>query len=97
MIGAHPEMVDVGPGATPISEILVHDPKSPYSSYAFMLAEMGMSGEGLPVPFGILRSTEEHVYRPHEGQATPDGFAKIMRGSGAWVHEKDGSVHPYTE
>lgn len=92
MNGVNPEVVKVGEGGVPLSEILIHDPSNPNTGYAFMLAEMG--GE-LPVPFGILRQVQDHVYQPVVGKPTPDGFAKAMRGSGAWVCEADGSVHAF--
>ncbi len=85
-----PEAVKIGEGGVSASDIIVHDPANPNSGYAFMLAEMG--GAELPVPFGILRQTSEYVYQPAPGKPTPEGFAKVMQGSGAWMHEANGSI-----
>ncbi|MGK5082032.1 2-oxoacid:ferredoxin oxidoreductase subunit beta [Bdellovibrionota bacterium FG-1] len=95
MNGVHPEVVKVGEGGVPLSEIVVHDPGNSNAGYAFMLAEMG--GGDLPVPFGVLRQVQDHIYEPAQPKPTPEGFAKLMRGSAAWVCESDGSVHPYSE
>src|ERR1019366_5668863 len=69
MNGAHPEVVKVGAGGVPESEILIHDQSNPNAGYAFMLAEMG--GD-LPMPFGILRQVQDHVYQPVTGKPTPE-------------------------
>ncbi|MEK7692384.1 MAG: 2-oxoacid:ferredoxin oxidoreductase subunit beta [Bdellovibrionota bacterium] len=90
MKDAVPEVVKVGEGGVPLSEILVHDPANPNSGYAFMLAEM--AGPKLPVPFGILRKIQDHVYQPAKPKPTADGFDKVMRGSGAWMREETGQI-----
>jgi 2-oxoglutarate ferredoxin oxidoreductase subunit beta len=89
-----PEVVKVGDGGVPVSEIVVHDPANPNSGYAFMLAEMG--GSEIPVPFGILRQTGDHVYQPRKGQPTREGLDKAFRGSNAWVREADGRIHAHS-
>lgn len=85
-----PEVVTFGPEGADISEIIVHDPANPNSGYAFMLAEMG--GGDIPVPFGIIRQIQDHVYEPKKGKPSEDGFNKVLRGSGSWEHLNDGSI-----
>lgn len=87
---ARPEVVKVGEGGVPASELLTHDPRNPNTGYAFMLAEMG--DEKMPVPFGILRQVEDHVFTPHTGTGNQEDFERILKGSGSWVVEKDGKI-----
>jgi len=87
MKDARPQVVTVGPGGVSVNEVLIHDPKNPNSGYAFMLAEMGGN---LPVPLGVLRQTQEHVYAPYIGKQTIDGYQNVMRGSSSWKVDNDG-------
>lgn len=93
MINDRPHVVKVGEGGVPLSEIVVHDPANPNSGYAFMLAEMG--GGEVPVPFGILRQIQEHVYQPVVPTQPREAFDKALRGSNAWVHEADGTIRAF--
>ena len=82
-----PEVVKVGEGAHPLSEIIVHDPANPNSGYAFMLAEMHD-----PVPFGILRQIEDHVYSQPIVRGSEESLENILKGSNAWAQDADGSI-----
>lgn len=88
--GFLPEVVQVGEGGVPVSEVLVHNANNPDPSYGFLLSQMG--GEGMPVPLGILRAVEAPVYKPHTGVPTREGFEKILRGPSAWIEGQDGSI-----
>ena len=93
MKNERPQVVTIGEGGVKESDLLVHDPANPNNGYAFMLAEMG--GKDVPVPFGILKQTNEFVYEPIVSKPTDAGFDKVLRGSGAWVHEANGNIHPF--
>jgi len=67
--------------------VIVHDPANPNSGYAFMLAEMHD-----PVPFGILRQINDHVYNQPIVRGSSDGLEKILKGSSAWARESNGSI-----
>ncbi|MFB3064903.1 MAG: 2-oxoacid:ferredoxin oxidoreductase subunit beta, partial [Planctomycetota bacterium] len=54
--GLKPEVVRVGEGGVPESELLVHDEKD--ESLAYLLSRM--EGDGFPTPIGTFR-TQEHV------------------------------------
>jgi 2-oxoglutarate ferredoxin oxidoreductase subunit beta len=91
---ARPEVVKVGEGGVPLSEILIHDPANPNSGYAFMLAEMG--GDNMPVPFGTLRAIQDHVHHPYQGKPSPEAYKKAMLGGNAWETSDDGSIRVLT-
>lgn len=91
---AKPEIVKVGDGGVPLSEILVHDPANSNPGYAFMLAQMG--GGDMPVPFGTLRAIQDYVHHPYEGKPTAEGYKKAMLGGNAWMIKEDGSIQVLT-
>lgn len=92
---AQPEIVKVGEGGVDVSEVLVHDISKSNAGYAFMLAQMGFE-DSLPMPVGIFRQTDEHVYQPPVGKPTAESVNKVLRGSNTWVREADGSIKPNT-
>ena len=57
-----PEVVQVGdgPDQVPLSEIAVHDERSPTPGYAFMLAHLDLPE--FPVPIGIMRAVDKPSY-----------------------------------
>jgi 2-oxoglutarate/2-oxoacid ferredoxin oxidoreductase subunit beta len=75
-----PEVVEVGEGAgkVPLSELFVHDERSPSPAYAFMLALMEQPA--FPVPMGILRAVEAPCY--DEMAAAQLRTATEQRGKG---------------
>jgi 2-oxoglutarate ferredoxin oxidoreductase subunit beta len=85
-----PEVVTVGEGGVSLDEIVVHDPANPNTGYAFMLAEMW--GKGMPVPFGIIRQTTDHVFEPAKLNPSDAAYDKAMFGANAWRHEADGRI-----
>jgi len=92
---AKAEVVKVGEGGVPLSEILVHDPSNLNSTYAFMLAEMGDSE--MPMPIGIIRSIKDYVYTPYTCKPTPEGYKKAMLGGSAWETSADGTIKVLTK
>lgn len=82
-----PEIVKVGEGGVPLSEVIVHDPANPNSGYAFMLAEMHT-----PVPFGILRQIDDHVYSQPIVCGSSENLGKVLRGSSSWAISPDGNI-----
>ncbi len=85
-----PEVIKIDALGPQNPDIIVHDPGNPNAGYAFMLAEMG--SENLPVPFGILRQVEDHVYQYPPRQPSEDKLKRVLQGASAWVREADGSV-----
>ena len=59
MNGFLPEVVEVGDGKVPESQLLVHDERAP-QSYAMMLASL--TQPGFPLPMGVFRREEKASY-----------------------------------
>jgi 2-oxoglutarate ferredoxin oxidoreductase subunit beta len=85
-----PAVVTIGENGVKMEDLIVHDPKNPNSGYAFMLAEMG--GGDLPVPYGILRQIDDHVFKPVASKGTKEGLMKTLRGSNTWNINAEGNV-----
>jgi 2-oxoglutarate ferredoxin oxidoreductase subunit beta len=90
MRGTQPESVVIGENGAKIEDVIIHDPKNPSGSYAYMLAEM--MGPDMPVPLGVLKQTEEYVYEPFTKSPSREGFSKLMKGNGSWEIDSSGSV-----
>lgn len=88
--GCRPEIISCSEADYKSQGVLVHELASPNLSYAFMLAEMG--GDGFPLPLGILRQAEEHVYEGHAQAPTKQKLELIFRSGAVWNRKEDGSV-----
>jgi 2-oxoglutarate ferredoxin oxidoreductase subunit beta len=58
--GVAPEVVPVGAGGVPESELLVHDERSPSAALAYLLSQMGPPE--FPVPVGVFREQRLTTY-----------------------------------
>jgi 2-oxoglutarate ferredoxin oxidoreductase subunit beta len=60
MKGLDPEVVKVGAGGVPESELLVHDEHARNPGLAYMLSQFG--GGDMPMPMGVFRDLKETTY-----------------------------------
>ncbi|HLV61307.1 MAG TPA: 2-oxoacid:ferredoxin oxidoreductase subunit beta [Fredinandcohnia sp.] len=83
------EVVEVGEGGVPESELLVWDEKA-NSALAFLLAGMGPD---FPTPIGVFRQVERPVYHELEAQQAQEvekrlgagDLAKLLAGKDTWT------------
>ncbi len=59
--GFHPEIVKSGNGNP--SSAYIHNSKTEDRALAYVLGQMGVENQGLPVAFGVFRSVEEPTYQ----------------------------------
>ncbi|OGI07881.1 MAG: 2-oxoacid:ferredoxin oxidoreductase subunit beta [Candidatus Melainabacteria bacterium RIFCSPLOWO2_02_FULL_35_15] len=59
--GFHPEVINAANGN--IKETLVHNEHADDRGLAYVLGQMGVENEGLPVAFGVLRQIEQPTYQ----------------------------------
>ncbi len=96
--GLVPEIVDVGEGATPVSELLVHTERGS-QVYAHLLAQLVQPV--FPMPMGILYRHDKPTYETLARQQVDDAIAKQGKGdlsklmfSGmVWEVGADGTRH----
>jgi 2-oxoglutarate ferredoxin oxidoreductase subunit beta len=81
--GLMPEVVEVGPGQTPVEDVLVHSPNHQSPLYVRMLALMGPH-TGLPMPVGVLRQFQRPTYESAVNVQIE--AAQKKSGTGSW-HE----------
>jgi len=87
--GMELEVVEVGEGGVPESELLVWDEKA-NSALAFLLAGMGPD---FPTPIGVFRQVERPVYHELEAQQAQEvekrlgagDLAKLLAGKDTWT------------
>ena len=90
--GLDPEIVDLGEDVSE-EDLLVHQPKSPNSAYANLLAQM--TYPTFPTPVGILRQLEgretyEDALIQQVDQAQSEGagnLQELLTGKNSWVVE----------
>ena len=96
--GMVPEIVDVGEGATPVSELLVHHERGS-QVYAHLLAQLVLPD--FPIPMGVLYRHDKPTYEALARQQVDDAIAKQGKGdlsklmfSGmVWEVGADGTRH----
>lgn len=76
--GMKPEVVTVGEGGVPESEILVHDAHNPDPAYAFMLSRFQLPE--LPIPMGVFRAIEKPTYEQMLEEQVQQGRKTMGRG-----------------
>ncbi len=89
--GFHPEIVSASNGNS--SGALVHNSKTEDRALAYVLGQMGVENQGLPVAFGILRCVEEPTYQERllgqEHQAkekkSKSSLDEILNAGDTWI------------
>src|SRR3989338_960612 len=89
--GFHPEIVNLSNGNS--KDLLIHDEKIKDRGLSYMLGQMGVENEGLPVVFGVLRCIEEPTYQERlleqektaKSQKPKTSLEEILNSGDTWV------------
>ena len=89
--GFHPEIISASNESS--SDALVHNSKTEDRGLAYVLGQMGVENQGLPVAFGVLRCIEEPTYQERllgqEHQAkekkSKESLEEILNAGDTWM------------